>query len=189
MKLFSPTTDGAPGVSFSDRPIVWRHGERDDAHGLREGASGCSSESELQQPRQSCGVSAHSKNIVVFADLANVSQSKLLDWFITDTLVWFWAVIELSIPVKVRILYRCSYVKIFSFCVLTLAFMTWLYKLSTFSKFYFRVFQAEIRAMHQDLMQRLLQWVELLLLLHPQAVLASLPTLALHQALGEVCGP
>ncbi len=55
MKLFSPTADNALAVlvfvcSFSDRPIIRRHGERDDAHGLREGAGGSSSESELQQP-------------------------------------------------------------------------------------------------------------------------------------------
>lgn len=51
-------------LCFSDGPVIWRHGERDDAHGLREGASGRSSESQLQQPRPSRGVPAHSKNVV-----------------------------------------------------------------------------------------------------------------------------
>lgn len=58
-------------VFFSDRPVIRCHGERDDAHGLREGTSGGSTESELQQPRQSCGVSAHGRNTLL-ADLANV---------------------------------------------------------------------------------------------------------------------
>lgn len=48
-----------------------------------------------------------------------------------------------------------------------------------------RVFQAEIRAMLQDLTLRLL---ELLPRPHPQAVSASPPTLALHRAPGEVRG-
>lgn len=49
-------------IPFSDWLIVRRHGERDDAHGLREGTSGGCAESELQQPRQGRGVLAHGEN-------------------------------------------------------------------------------------------------------------------------------
>lgn len=62
-------------VPFSDRLIVRRHGERDDAHGLREGTSGCCAESELQQPRQGRRVLAHGENSLL-AGFANVTVSR-----------------------------------------------------------------------------------------------------------------
>lgn len=45
----------------SDGTVVRKHGERDHADGLREGAGGGGAESELQQPRQSRGVPADGK--------------------------------------------------------------------------------------------------------------------------------
>lgn len=50
-------------VPFSDWLIVRRHGERNDAHGLREGTSGGCAEGELQQPRQGRGVLAHGEKL------------------------------------------------------------------------------------------------------------------------------
>lgn len=63
----------------------------------------------------------------------------------------------------------------------------WFFLIVIFNNFSFRVFQAEeIRVMQQGRKWRRLQWVEFLL--HPLAVLAFPPTLALHQVLGEVSG-
>lgn len=56
-------------LSSSDGPVVRKHGERDHANGLRERAGGGGVESELQQPRQSCGVPADRKNAAVMKPL------------------------------------------------------------------------------------------------------------------------
>lgn len=87
--------------SFSDRPIIWRHGERDDAHGLREGAGCGSSESELQQPGQSCGVPAHCKSCLwpyqtcLWANCLIGTKCT-----IGYRSVWFCAIVKLCVPAQ-----------------------------------------------------------------------------------------